>query len=167
MLPEKSKLTMSDANGNSIPVPPEQMVNVPDCGAFDVNFALSTFVVPRHAVWKGEQRGPNEVVYSYSNDQLDLVKTFTVFPDKYLVRMTVKVGVRVPEGTEARQQLVVSVYSYQDPAKVKGGSTRVAPRVWASSTMREGEVVETDVVGLIETRRYEPAMRCPDRQLAR
>ena len=28
--------------------------------------------------------------YAYSNDQLDLVKTFTVFPDKYLVRMAVK-----------------------------------------------------------------------------
>jgi hypothetical protein len=27
---------MGDAAGNSIPVPPEQMVNVPDCGAFDV-----------------------------------------------------------------------------------------------------------------------------------
>jgi YidC/Oxa1 family membrane protein insertase len=87
------------------------------------------------------------------------VKTFTVFPDKYLVRMAVKVGVRVAEGTEARQQLVVSVYSYQDPAKVKGGSTRVAPRVWASSTMREGTIVETDVVSLVETRRYEPAIQ--------
>src|ERR1043165_3111594 len=159
LLPEKSQLTTSDANGNPIPVPPEQMVNVPDCGAFDVNFALSTFVVPHHAVWKGEQRGPNEVVYTSSNAQLDLVKTFTVFPDKYLVRMAVKVGVRVAEGTEARQQLVVSVYSYQDPAKAKGGSTRVAPRVWASSTMREGSIVETDVVSLIETRRYEPAIQ--------
>ena len=51
----------------------------------------------------------------------------------------------IPEGAEARPQLVVSLYSYQDPAKLKGGCTRVAPRVWSSSTMRDGSVVETDV----------------------
>ena len=32
LLPEESQLTTSDANGNSSPVPAEQMVNVPDCG---------------------------------------------------------------------------------------------------------------------------------------
>jgi hypothetical protein len=31
-------------------VPSEQMVNVPDCGAFDGNYALSTFVVPHDAM---------------------------------------------------------------------------------------------------------------------
>jgi hypothetical protein len=46
------------------------------------------------------------------------------------------------EGTEARQQLVVSVYGYQDPAKVKGGSARVAPRVWASLGLALLDLVE-------------------------
>jgi hypothetical protein len=37
----------------------------------------------------------------------------------------------------------------------------VAPRVWASSTMRDGAVVEPDVASVIEARRYEPAIqRC-------
>jgi hypothetical protein len=63
------------------------------CGAFDVNFALSTFVVPLLP----DGRASNEVVYTYGSDQLDLVKSFTAFRDKYIVRMSIKVGVRVPE----------------------------------------------------------------------
>src|SRR6185503_12346006 len=101
MLPEKSELRMADANGKPVPVPAEQLVNVPDCGAFDVNFASSTFVVPRHAVWKSEKRSDTEVSYSFASDQLDIVKTFKVVPNDFLVHMTVKVGVRVPEGTRS------------------------------------------------------------------
>jgi YidC/Oxa1 family membrane protein insertase len=71
----------------------------------------------------------------------------------------VKVGVRVPEGTEARQQMVVSVYNYQDPAKLKGGSSRVAPRAWGSSTLRDGTLLETDVAAVIEARRTETAFQ--------
>jgi YidC/Oxa1 family membrane protein insertase len=159
LLPEKSRMTMRDPAGKPVPVPAEQLANLPDCGAFEVNFASSTFVVPRHAVWKPEQLSPTEVRYTYTSDQLEIVKSFTVMPDKFLVRMVVKVSVQVPEGTEARQQLAVSVYSFQDPAGLKEGSSRVAARVWSSSTMRDGTIVETDVNGVLEWPRFEPTIQ--------
>jgi hypothetical protein len=37
------------------------------------------------------------------------VKTFTVIPESYLVRMAVKVSVRVPDGIVAKQQLAISI----------------------------------------------------------
>ncbi|HET7501793.1 MAG TPA: membrane protein insertase YidC [Kofleriaceae bacterium] len=159
LLPVKSQMTWTDASGKVAPVPAEQLVNVPDCGAFDVNFASSTYVVPRHAVWKGEQVSPTEVRYTHASDALEVVKTFTVVPDTYLVRMALKVTVRPPAGVEARQQLAVSVYSYQDPAVLKSGSSRVAPRAWSSSTMRAGEIVTTDVDGVLEWPRFEPTIQ--------
>jgi YidC/Oxa1 family membrane protein insertase len=161
LLPVRARMTMTDPSGKPVPVPAEQLKNLPDCGAFDVNFASSTFVVPRHAVWKGEQISKTEVRYTYvaAGDQLAIVKTFTVMPEKYLVRMDVKVNVAVPAGTEAKQQLAVSVYSYQDPAGLKGGSSRISPRVWSSSTMRDGTIVQTDVDGVLEWPRFEPAIQ--------
>jgi len=152
-------MTVTDPSGKPVPAPAGQLTNLPDCGAFDVNFASSTFVVPRHAVWRGEQTGKTEVRYTYASDQLEIVKTFTVMPEKYLVRMTVKVNVHVPEGAEARQQLAVSVYSFQDPAGLKGGSSRVSPRVWSSSTMRGGAIVQTDVDAVLEWPRFEPSVQ--------
>ena len=82
LLPERSLMKMTDPNGKLVPVPSSQLVNLPDCGAFDVNFASSTFVVPRHAVWKGEKLGSAEVRYTYTSDQLEVVKTFTVMPER-------------------------------------------------------------------------------------
>jgi YidC/Oxa1 family membrane protein insertase len=159
LLPEKARLTMTDASGKKVPVPAEQLANVPDCGAFDVNFASSTFVIPRSAVWKAEKRSDTEVVYSYASDQLDVVKTFTIVPEHYFVRMVIKVGVRVPEGTEARQTLAVSVYNYQDPEDLKHGSSQIAPRTWASATLRGGEIIESDVAGVLEWPRFEPSVQ--------
>ncbi|HEX4423397.1 MAG TPA: membrane protein insertase YidC [Kofleriaceae bacterium] len=159
ILPEKSLMTMVDPSGKHVAVPADKLTNLPDCGAFDVNFASSTFVVPRHAVWTGTQVSPTEVRYSYASPQLDITKTFTVTPDKYLVRMVVAVTVHVPEGTEAREQLAVSMYAYQDPEGLKEGSSRVAARVWGSSTLRDGTLVQTDVAGVLEWPRTEPAIQ--------
>jgi YidC/Oxa1 family membrane protein insertase len=159
LLPERSLMTVTDPSGKPVPAPAGQLTNLPECGAFDVNFASSTFVVPRHAVWRGEQTGKTEVSYTYASDQLEIVKTFTVMPEKYLVRMTVKVNVHLPEGAEARQQLAVSVYSFQDPAKLKTSWLQGSPRTWVSSTMRGGTIVETDVAGVLEWPRFEPAIQ--------
>lgn len=166
LLPTRSQMTMTDPSGARVPVPAAELVNLPDCGAFDVNFASSTFVIPRHAVWKGEQISKTEVRYTYASPELEVVKAFTVMPEKYLVRMAVTVNVHVPEGVQAKQQLAVSVYSFQDPAGLKGGSSRVSPRVWSSATMREGTIVETDVAGVINSPpkfagwpRFEPAIQ--------
>ena len=133
--------------------------SVPDCGAFDVNFASSTFVIPRGAVWTGQKRSDTEVTYTYSDEHLKVEKAFTVFPDKYLIRMVVSVTVNVPAGTDARQQLAVTSYAYQDPEGLKDGSSRIAARVWSSSTMRNGEIVQTDIKGVLESPRKETGIQ--------
>lgn len=159
LLPEESLMTVTDPSGKSVPAPAAQLTNLPACGAFDVNFASSTFVVPRDAVWKAEQLGEAEVRYTYASDQLEIVKTFTVIPEQYLVRMKVKVSVHAPEGTAARQQLAVSVYGFQDPAQLESGWGQAAPRAWASSTLRDATIVQTDVAGVLEWPRFERAIQ--------
>lgn len=159
LVPEKSTLLVADGSGKRAPVPAEQLARMPDCGAFEVNFASSTFVVPAGAVWRGEQLSSTELRYTYSSDQLEVVKTFTVMPEIYFVRMVVAVTARVPAGSEARQQLAVTVYGYQDPAAIEEGSSQVAPRMWSSSTMRSGELISTEVKGVLEWPRYEPQIQ--------
>ena len=159
LFPARSQMTLRDAAGLPASVPADQLTALPDCGAFDVNFASSTFVIPRRAVWTGEKVSDTEVRYTFANDQLEVVKSFAVIPEKYLVRMTLKLTVRVAQGAEARQQLAVSVYSFQDPAALDGGSSRVSPRVWGSSTLRDGTLYETDVKAVLEWPRFEPAFQ--------
>jgi YidC/Oxa1 family membrane protein insertase len=153
LLPEKSLMTVTDAAGKRVPPTPDQLAKLPDCGAFEVNFASpSTYFVPAHAVWRGEQLSKTQVRYTYSSPQLDVEKTFSVMPERYFVQMTVKVTAH----TEARQQMAVTLYAFQDPAALKEGSSRVAARVWSSATFRKGEVVETDVEGVMSWPRCEP-----------
>jgi YidC/Oxa1 family membrane protein insertase len=159
LLPARAQMT---ADGK--PVPPAQLANLPACGAFDVNFvtATSKYVVPRGAVWKGEKVSPTEVRYSYGSptEPLEIVKDFTLVPQDYLVRMTVKVISHAADGREANEQLAVTAYAYQDPAELKNGSSRVAARAWSSSTLRpDDNLITTDVAAVIEWPRFEPAVR--------
>ncbi|HEY0189554.1 MAG TPA: membrane protein insertase YidC [Kofleriaceae bacterium] len=158
ILPANDAFTVSDGKGGHLPIEADKKKSLPDCGAFDVNFASSTFVIPRHAVWKGEKISDTEVRYTYRDANLTVEKAFSIIPDKYLVRMVVKSTVNVPAGTDARQQLAISAYAYQDPEALKDGSSRIAPRAWSSATMRGGELVETDVKGVLEGARTEHAV---------
>ncbi|HET9621176.1 MAG TPA: membrane protein insertase YidC [Kofleriaceae bacterium] len=165
ILPDKDQLKYVDESGKRVDIPADKLKNLPACGAFEVNFASSTYVVPPGAVWKTEQKAtepgqpaPTEITYTYASDQLEVVKTFKIVPERYIVHMMVKVAVRVPEGTEAREQLAVSTYAYQDPAGLKDGSSRIAARVWSSSTYREGEIVQSDVNGVLDWPRFEPSI---------
>ena len=143
------------AGGASMPA------DLPACGAFDVNFvtASSTHVVPRRAIWKGEKVSPTEVRYVYTSDQLEIVKSFTITPDKYLVRMAVKVAAR--GGGEVRLQLAVTAYEQQDPEELKNGSSRIAARVWSSASLRDDSFITTDVAGVLESPRFEPSREHP------
>src|SRR5207253_5488404 len=102
-------------------------------------------LVPHGAVWTREKRSPTEVRYRYASDELEVVKDFTIVADDYVVRMTVKVTVRPPEGKEAHEQLAISVYAFQDPGELKNGSSRIAARAWSSSTLRDDSIISTDV----------------------
>jgi YidC/Oxa1 family membrane protein insertase len=164
LLPTRSHLTVIDAAGKPQAPTPAQLASLPACGGFDVNFvtASSTYFVPRTAVWKGEKRSPTEVRYTYGSpsDPLEIVKDFTVVPEDYLVRMTVKVVVHTPDGRPANQQLAVTSYEFQDPAELKNGSSRVAARAWSSATLRPDDtLITTDVAGVLDWPRFEPAVK--------
>jgi YidC/Oxa1 family membrane protein insertase len=161
LLPEKSIMTVTDGAGKTTPVPEDQLTDLPVCGAFEVNFASSTYVIPRNAVWKAEEISNQEIRYSYTSERLEVVKTFLIDPDAYLVRMSVKVNVRPTEGVEARQQLAVIAMGFQDPGTVHagGGLGGVPSRSWASGTLRDGTLHETDVKGVIAQKRFEPALQ--------
>ncbi len=120
-----------------------------DTGAFDVNFSDSTYVIPRNAEWKGTKVDDKTVVYTYSSEALDIEKTFIVEPNWYMVRMTVKITVKVPEGKEAHQSLAIRSYEWQDPRGLGGGSSRVAARVWQSSSYRDDSVVSSGLDDLV------------------
>jgi YidC/Oxa1 family membrane protein insertase len=120
-----------------------------DTGAFDVNFSDSTYIVPKTAEWHGTKVDDRTVKYTYTSDALDIEKTFIVEPNWYMVRMTVKITVKVPEGKEAHQTLAIRAYEWQDPRGLGGGSSRVAARVWASSTYRDDSVVGTSLEDLV------------------
>ncbi len=142
-------------DGKEIKPGDARLARLPACGAFEVNFAAgSTFVVPRAATWKGDQRSPTEVRYTYATGDLEVVKDFTVVPDDYVVRMAVTVRTRT---AAANQRLAVSVYAFQDPAEIKNGSSRIAPRAWSSATLRNDEVITTDVEAVIAAPRFEPS----------
>ncbi|MEO7735423.1 MAG: YidC/Oxa1 family insertase periplasmic-domain containing protein, partial [Kofleriaceae bacterium] len=118
-----------------------------------------TYVIPRHAAWTAEKISDTEVHYTFTSPELVVLKEFTIIPEKYLVRMKLTLTVRPPAGTEARQQLAVTAYSFQDPAALEEGSSRVSPRVWGSSTLRDGTLYETDVKAVLEWPRFEPTFQ--------
>ncbi|NVB83697.1 MAG: membrane protein insertase YidC [Kofleriaceae bacterium] len=125
----------------------------PDTGAFAVNFANSTYVLPPKSEWVGTQEGPNKVRYTISTDKLDVEKTFEIVPEKYLLKMTVKASVKSAE--PAKQAIAVTTWGMHDPKDSGGGGQSVAPRVWDSSTYRNGEHYETGIKALIKKPRFE------------
>ena len=133
----------------------ELLPKLPDTGAFGVNFANSTYVLPAKTDWVGAKVSETEVKYTISTPQLDVTKTFVVYPDEYLVRLTVKVVVKVPDGKEAHETLAVTSYGFQNPNDTGGGGGRTAARVWESSSYRDGTTVSTGLASIKEAPRYE------------
>ena len=126
-------------------------------GEFGIGFSKdSTFKLPTQAEWTGKQTSPTQVVYTFKNDHLQVTKTFDVVPETYVVKCTIA----VKAGADAHQKLVTTVYGYQDPKTDASGSSRIAPRVWQSSTDRNGTIVSTSVTDLIkEGGRFEKDFR--------
>src|SRR5690606_14068511 len=76
----------------------ELLPSIPGTGAFQVDFAKSTYVLPKNLVWQGTKLSDTQVRYTASTPQLDIEKTFTIDPEVFLVRMDVKARVKVPAG---------------------------------------------------------------------
>jgi YidC/Oxa1 family membrane protein insertase len=128
-------------------------------GAFFVCVIHSECDLARPAAWTGRRVDPATVVYTRSTDRYDLEKTFTVVPDAYLVKMQLRVTAKRDQAVP--QQVAVVVYAEQDP-KAKGadgGTDRVAPRVWSSSTLRGGEIFHTSMQAVMKHPRWEDDVR--------
>lgn len=127
----------------------------PVTGAFQINFASSTYVLPKTTVWVGTKVSETEVIYTAKTVNLEVEKKFTILPDTYQVRMIVSAKVNVPAGQVASQRLAVSVFAFQDPAKIEEGASQQLPRSWQSSTLRGEEIYHTPVDSLIKAPRQE------------
>lgn len=135
----------------------ELLPGMENTGAFLVDFAKSTYVLPRRAEWKGTKVSDTEVHYTLSTDQVDLEKVFTINPDTFVVKMVVTAKFKIPAGKIATQQLAVSSFAFQDvESSTKGGSSQSLPRAWASSTLADGSIHQTPVKDVIEWPRFEP-----------
>jgi len=133
----------------------EFLPNAPMTGAFQVNFASSTYVVPASAEWTGTKLSDTEVVYTTKTANLEIEKKFTIMPETYLVRMVVTAKVIVPAGQLVDQRLAVSVFAFQDPAKVEEGASQQLPRSWQSSTLRADTMYHTPIDSLSKAPRQE------------
>jgi YidC/Oxa1 family membrane protein insertase len=121
-------------------------------GELEVGFTKdSTFKLPKHAAWTGTQVDANHVEYKLSTDALDITKTFEVVPDSYLVRMTLAITTK----KDAKQTIAITNWQYQDPTQTGGGSSRIQARVWNSSTLRDGTIVQSELKDVQEHPRYE------------
>lgn len=133
----------------------ELLAQEPDTGAFGVNFARSTYVLPKKSEWTGEKVSDTQVRYTIDTPNLHVEKTFTIDPANYLVRLSVATKVKAPAGTDAEQNLAVSVFAFQDPNKIIKGTSQEGPRAWFSSTLRGGEIYHTPVTDVIKAAREE------------
>lgn len=134
----------------------ELMAGREHTGAFLVDFAKSTYVLPKNAEWKGTKVSETEIRYALSTDFVELEKVFTLMPDAYLVKMVVTAKFKVPAGKIATQQLAVTAFAFQDVERSeKGGSSQSLPRAWQSSTLADGEIRHTPIKDVIEWPRFE------------
>ncbi len=126
-----------------------------DTGAFGVNFARSTYVLPKKSEWTGAQVSDTSVKYTIETENLSVEKLYTIDPANYLVRMVVTAKVKAPAGTNPVQNLAVSVFAFQDPTKIIKGTSQEGPRAWFSSTLRGGSIYHTPVTSVITSPREE------------
>jgi YidC/Oxa1 family membrane protein insertase len=125
----------------------ELLPNRPDAGSFAIAYWRGSDVCfPQQTNWTLERKTDTELVYSwpskgspYESLGIQFKKTFKIEPDVYSVHMTLEES--VPSGK--RRELAVTSFAYQDPAADTEGSMQVQPRVWQSSTLRDGEIVHT------------------------
>jgi YidC/Oxa1 family membrane protein insertase len=131
----------------------ELLPNRTDTGAFFVCIVESECDLARPAAWTGKQVSGREIAFTRETEHYRFDKTFTVDPDAFLVRM--KLQVTPKHDQAAPQQVAIVVYAQQDPKLDGGGSSRVAARVWASATMRDGSSYHTPIKQVIKYPRWE------------
>jgi YidC/Oxa1 family membrane protein insertase len=105
--------------------------------AFQVNFAGS-IVLPADAPWQGEKLSDRKVRYRVKTAEIEVIKTFEVTPENYLVTLRVDFHTT----TDAKMALAISSFVYADPANEKARDGALA---WKAACLRDGEIVQQRV----------------------
>src|SRR6266545_2859536 len=124
---------------------PEDLVRLadPEHRPFAVSFSDgSTYSIPPGAEWKGEKKSEHELVFSWRSDDLSIEKRYRVHPEEYLLELDV--AFEVLRGS-AKQGLVVSLYSEQDPNAKKPGRWSGQSREWSSACYVDDELKVWDL----------------------
>lgn len=124
-----------------------------DTGAFLVCVLDAECDLTRPEVWRGQKLSETSVQYTHESPRFDIVKTFTIFPDDYLVKLNVTV--KAKQDIPAQQRIAIVSYAKQDPKADDGGSRQVAARVWQSSTRRDGSIYHTPIKEVVKSPRWE------------
>ena len=100
---------------------------------------------PEKSEWTGKKLSDTEVEFRWTyvhpttgDAVFDFVKQYELFPDEYLLQLTVHVINRRAE--EQNQTLVVSLFGYQDPSEDTGGGWTSIESSWKSSCYINGEL---------------------------
>jgi YidC/Oxa1 family membrane protein insertase len=131
-------------------------------GSFQVGFWQgSKHCLPERTVWTLDKTRTNEttIVYTLAHENLELTKVFTIIPDAFVVRLSTTVKVNNEGKEPITQHLAISSFAYQDPAASQEGGMQVSPRIWSSSTLRDGEIVSTKLKELQESPTATPEPR--------
>jgi YidC/Oxa1 family membrane protein insertase len=104
--------------------------------------------VPATAAWEGEKVSDTEIRYRYRNDQIEMVKTFTVLPDDFLVKVALEV--KAVGSAELKQRIAVTTFGYQDPKLDIGGGMGRVERKWTASCQLGDDISSTTAPDLAE-----------------
>ncbi len=132
---------------------PDDLVKTADEGLypFAIRFDGSTYQVPPAAEWKGEKTGEREVTFTWESPDLKVAKRFRFTPERYLLELDVDYQV----SKAAKQTLVVSLYSRQDPRHTKKGGWTKMPREWKSACYVDGDLSTSSSKSVAERERSE------------
>jgi YidC/Oxa1 family membrane protein insertase len=136
----------TDERGELISAPPPMSP-----GAFDVNFiGAAEDLIPTGAAWQGQHApGTNTVTYTFESDKLKVTKTFTLFPQDFLLK--IDVAIEPKQNLGGQPQLALSTFGYQNPAKVlKAGRTT---RQWSYACLANSDVEEAPLVDVHDVKR--------------
>jgi YidC/Oxa1 family membrane protein insertase len=112
-----------------------------ELGDFALNFVdeHNALLLPPDAVWVGKRVSDRKMEYRYDAGDNHIVKTFTIDPDAFMISMSYS-------GTTGGKGLIVptvTVFGWQDPDTDTSKNARVQPRVWQSTTYRDGQKLAT------------------------
>lgn len=137
--------------GDKFKLDDQQMDMVRPSGSEDVPFFGTRFVEmkwPEKTEWKGRKVNDTTVEFTWSYmipgpegtpvPAFDFIKTYQLYPDDYLVKITVDV---VNKGaSEDKQALGISLHGYQDPSEKVGGGLTSIDRSWKAACYVDEEL---------------------------